>query len=76
MSSKANDKFVQEPPRYLTARDLAARYQVSRNTIWGWSRCGNLPKPVKLGHACTRWLRSEVEAMERQKRATSQAGAA
>lgn len=52
---------------YLTDRELAARYKVSRNTIWGWARTGNLPKPVKLGAACTRWLRSDVEQFERQR---------
>ena len=52
-------------PTYLTVRDLAKRYQVAVNTIWGWARNGNLPKPIKLGHQCTRWLRSEVEARER-----------
>lgn len=51
---------------YLTDRELAARYKVSRNTIWGWTRAGRLPKPVKLGTACTRWIRSEVEGFERE----------
>lgn len=61
---------------YLTDRDLAARYQVSRNTIWGWARSGNLPKPVKLGESCTRWLRSEILALEKQKASLAKRGAA
>lgn len=51
--------------QYLKDTDLAERYQIARNTVWDWSRKGILPKPIKLGHQCTRWLRSEVEARER-----------
>ena len=50
---------------YLTDRELAARYKVSRNAIWTWTKNGKLPKPVKLSTNCTRWIRSEVEAVER-----------
>lgn len=52
------------PAEFLSDRELAARYGVSRNTIWRWSREGRLPEPYRLGEAVTRWRLNEVLATE------------
>jgi prophage regulatory protein len=45
---------------FKSDKQLAERYQVSRMTIWRWSKIGVLPKPHKFG-GTTRWKLSEVE---------------
>lgn len=49
---------------FYTDRSLAARYQVSRQTIWRWVREGHLPKPVKLATGSTRWPESAILKFE------------
>lgn len=51
-------------PTYVTDKFLAARFGVSRATIWVWNRDPAFPKPVILSAACTRWKLHEVEAWE------------
>ncbi len=41
--------------QFLTDSDLAARYGISRATVWRWTSAGRLPPPVRLGEATTRW---------------------
>lgn len=50
---------------YLSDRDLAHRFSVSRSTIWRWaaSRPG-FPDPVRLSPGCSRWRLSEIELWE------------
>lgn len=48
---------------YLSDQQLADRYQVSRNTIWRWTREKDFPKPVKL-YGSTRWLFPEINEWE------------
>ena len=48
---------------YLTDREVARRFGVSRQTIWRWASGGNFPAPVKLMGA-TRWKIAEIEAWE------------
>lgn len=55
--------------KFLTDRDLANRYQVSRCTIWRWAKMEILPKPVKLSPAVSRWRSSDIEAHEADKAA-------
>lgn len=55
--------------RYLTDNELADKYNVSRVTIWRWTRAGNLPAPIKLAENCTRWRESDVLAWEAEKAA-------
>jgi prophage regulatory protein len=50
--------------QYLSDRQTAGRYSVSRPTIWRWVSEGNFPKPVKLSPGCTRWKISELEKWE------------
>ncbi|WP_363301091.1 AlpA family phage regulatory protein [uncultured Roseovarius sp.] len=50
---------------YLSDEQLAARYNVSRGTVWRWHRTDpTFPRPVKLSPGCTRWKLAEVEAWE------------
>lgn len=56
---------LQEIRFWLTAKQLAARYEVGIATIWRWSReREDFPKPVKLGNNCTRWNLDSIEAWE------------
>lgn len=52
------------PLRYVRDVDLAARFGVSRNTIWRWARSGAFPRPVRIGPSATRWALAEIEAFE------------
>lgn len=49
---------------YLSVEQVAARYNVSKDTIWRWSREGNFPKPMKLGGMTSRWRLQDIEAWE------------
>ena len=53
---------------FLTDLDIAARYSVSRATIWRWTSCGRLPRPVHLGPATTRWVLEDLLQYEQQLR--------
>lgn len=52
---------------YLSDRQAAARYGVSRVTWWRWVRAGNAPRPVKLGPNTTRWHADDLASWERQR---------
>ena len=49
---------------YVTDTILAARFQVSRATIWRWVQTRQFPDPIKLSAGCTRWRLAEVEDWE------------
>lgn len=49
---------------YLSVDDVAARFSVSTDTIWRWTRLGKFPKPVKIGAGTTRWRMSDLLAFE------------
>lgn len=51
---------------YLSDVQTAARYGVSRMTIWRWVRQGIFPAPVKIGPGCTRWPLERLEAHEQE----------
>ncbi|BCB07215.1 hypothetical protein HHSLTHF2_11050 [Vreelandella venusta] len=51
-------------PAYLTDRQAATRYSVSRNTVWRWAKDGSFPKPVQLSPQCTRWRLEDLKAWE------------
>ena len=56
------------PEKFLRDTDLAARYSVSRNTVWRWQReRTDMPRPVRLSPGCTRWRLADVEAWEAAK---------
>jgi predicted DNA-binding transcriptional regulator AlpA len=46
---------------FLRVNDVADKLQVSRATIWAWSKAGKFPKPVKLGAGVTRWSEQDVD---------------
>lgn len=52
---------------YLRDTDLAARYSVSRSTIWRWVRRGLLPEPVQISNCCTRWKLDAIEARDAER---------
>ena len=51
---------------FMSDTALAARYQVSRATIWRWAQARRLPNPIKLSEGCTRWRLAEVEQWEHE----------
>ena len=51
-------------PQYLKDTETAARFGVSRATIWGWTRARTFPAPVQLSPGCTRWRVADLEAWE------------
>jgi len=46
---------MQTNETYHSDKQVAARYNVSRCTIWRWVERGQFPHPVKLSPGCTRW---------------------
>lgn len=52
---------------YLTDRQVAKRYRVSRATIWRWGATGRFPHPIKLGENCTRWKLADLEKWEQSR---------
>jgi prophage regulatory protein len=61
--------MIQKPPaKYLGDTSLAARFSVSRSTIWRWVRDDQFPKPIKLGGS-TRWPEVAVLAWEAEQAA-------
>lgn len=53
--------------RYLTDRQIAARYGVNRSTPWKWAKRGHFPAPVRLSEQCVRWRESDIAAWERSR---------
>jgi len=54
---------------YLSPKDLAERYSVSRRTVWRWVSEGHLPKPEELPGNIRRWRLADIEAIEEAARA-------
>ena len=66
--SNVEERSPQATPRtYLSARQLAARYGVTKMTVWTWARKGTLPKPYHFSENVTRWALDEVEASDAKK---------
>ncbi|MGM0692765.1 MAG: helix-turn-helix transcriptional regulator [Pseudomonadota bacterium] len=50
---------------WLTAKQVATRYEVGIATVWRWAReRDDFPKPKKLGDNCTRWSLASLEQFE------------
>jgi prophage regulatory protein len=50
---------------FLSDRQVAERYSVSRQTPWGWMKKDpSFPKPVALSPGCTHWRLADLEAWE------------
>lgn len=57
-----------DKPVFISVDQLAARYQVSENTIWRWRRDRQMPQPYRIV-ARTRWRLDEIEAWECSRKA-------
>ena len=51
---------------YLSVDQVAARFDVSKDSIWRWKRQGDFPAPVKLGGNTSRWRLADIEEWEAQ----------
>jgi prophage regulatory protein len=51
---------------YLSVDQVAARFDVSKDSIWRWKRQGDFPPPVKLGGNTSRWRLADIEEWEGQ----------
>ena len=64
-----------EDERYLCDRAVAARFGVSRQTVWRWAKSSaKFPKPVVISPGTTRWLLSDLIAYELELRGGPQRG--
>lgn len=53
------------PVRFVSARQVAARYGCSIATVWRWTRddpC--FPRPIRISASCTRWREADLLAFE------------
>ena len=50
--------------KYVSDKQLAEQFGVSRATVWNWSKTGYLPAPRKIGPNTTRWDAAEIERHE------------
>lgn len=50
--------------RYLTDKDVGARFGVCRQTVWRWIQKKTFPEPVKLTQKSTRWKLSDLVTYE------------
>lgn len=50
---------------YISDKDIAARYSVTRFAVWKWARENpDFPQPYRLSGKCTRWRLAEIEEWE------------
>lgn len=52
---------------YFSDVQLAARYSVSRATIWRWVSQKRLPEPEHLSPGTTRWRRSAIDKRDAER---------
>ena len=68
MKATNNCNTQDKQKAFLSDRQVAERYGVSRQTPWGWLKKDlDFPKPVSLSPGCTRWRLAELEAWETAK---------
>lgn len=53
-----------EQVHYISDRDLASRYRISRSTVWRWAKEGRLPEPIRFSPCVTRWSLSDIIVFE------------
>jgi len=51
--------------RLLKVSDVQAVLQLSRSAVYAAIRCGELPKPIKIGKSA-RWKASQIESLIHQ----------
>jgi len=54
---------------YLNMRELEARYQVTKTTIYSWIKTRGYPKPIHFGANLVRWNSAKVDAWDVEKEA-------
>ena len=59
-TSAADAATAEKTSPYLNVAQVGERYGVSTDTVWRWSRNGDMPKPVKLSPGSTRWRLSDL----------------
>ena len=47
---------------YLKRQELEARFDISKATIYRWTKAGKFPAAIHLGKNMVRWKSSEIEA--------------
>ncbi len=52
---------------YVSAAQLAERYNVNKATIWRWVKRDILPQPIRLSEQCTRFPLDEIERREEER---------
>ncbi|NGM45165.1 AlpA family phage regulatory protein [Rhodobacter sp. SGA-6-6] len=53
---------------FLTDKQIASRYDVSRPTVWRWLKVDpSFPHPVRLSPGCVRWRLTDIEKWEAEK---------
>lgn len=50
--------------KYLSDKQLAERWGVSRSTVRRWVRNKQLPPPTKLSSGCSRWSENIAQKFE------------
>ena len=48
---------------WITAREVASRFRISRTTVWAWVAKGLLPQPHHLRNRAV-WRSADIEAAE------------
>ena len=64
MTMNENVVMEQIDERFLTLKEVRARYGVSHGTIYGRIKAGEFPPPLKFGKS-SRWRLSELADWER-----------
>tara|TARA_B110001450_G_scaffold8599_1_gene8620 strand:- start:50 stop:265 length:216 start_codon:yes stop_codon:yes gene_type:complete len=47
---------------YLKRQELEAKFDISKATIYRWTKAGKFPAAIHLGKNMVRWKSSEIEA--------------
>ena len=50
---------------YLTSKELADRFKLTKKTLYRLSESGNLQKPIRIGISY-RWRVTDIEKFERE----------
>lgn len=55
---------------YMTDKQVADRFGISRVTVWRWRKTdATFPAPITLSAGCVRWKLSDIEEWENGKAA-------
>jgi prophage regulatory protein len=49
------------PETYLKRQELEVQFQVSRATIYRWTKAGFFPAAIHLGANMVRWKKSDID---------------